>query len=201
MHTHSLPPPPPPPNTHKHTLSFWLPSTLTTVWRTKKKQALSCGTHEAAYIFIISVPYSTSPLDACLLASLFSPQFPWCLTCLQPSSVILHCSGIVKKYALKLLQLNLLIPLSVSLKLYIFDLHFKLYVCFICTFLNFTWWFCPFVLVFFFSSSWVSGGCHTAGNPSVEGGRTLKAAWRASITTGTTLRTWLAGRSWTPPAL
>lgn len=130
-------PSPPPKHTQTHTFLLAAINAHNCL-KDKKKQALSCGTHEAAYIFIISVPYSTSPLDACLLASLFSPQFPWCLTCLQPSSVILHCSGIVKKYALKLLQLNLLIPLSVSLKLYIFDLHFKLYVCFICTFLNFT---------------------------------------------------------------
>lgn len=86
-----------PKQTHTRTHTCFLLAAISAHYCLKdKKQALSCGTHEAAYIFIISVPYSTSPLYACLLASLSSPQFPWCLACLQTSSVPLHCSGIVK---------------------------------------------------------------------------------------------------------
>lgn len=155
------------------------------------------------------------PLDACLLASLSSPQFPWCLTCcLQTATVFLHCFGILKiytaTYSVKLhyILIHYKLIYYAVFSLWIFDydiLRFCGYLCLFC--LMFFRWAIAFsschfgIFVLWFSSSWVLEGCRTAGNPSEEGGRTLKAAWRASITTGTTLRTSLAGRSWTPPAL
>lgn len=168
---HAHPPSRIPPN--KHTLvSFWLPSHYCLK---DKKQALSCGTHEAAYIFIISVPYSTSLLYACLLASLSSPQFPWCLACLQTSSVPLHCSGIGKICTgTSLVKLNNF-SLSLSQSLHLWQWwYFKfcvcVYVCFICIVLNFTWCFVLLFFFLFFLLQLSFGGMPYSGKP-LGGGR------------------------------
>lgn len=169
----------------RRTISFWLPSALTTMSE-GQKTGIKLWKPWSSLHFHYFTALQHFPLDACLLASLSSPQFPWWLTCcLQTATVLLHGSGILKIYTA-----------TYSIKSNYILIYYNFFRMSICIFLMSLW---DFAL--WFSSSWVLGGCRTAGNPSEEGGRTLKAAWRASITTGTTLRTWLAGRSWTPPAL
>lgn len=125
----------------RRTISFWLPSALTTMSE-GQKTGIKLWKPWSSLHFHYFTALQHFPLDACLLVSLSSPQFPWCLTCcLQTTTVLLHCSGILKiytaTYSVKLHYMLICYKLIyyTVFSLWIFDydiLSFCSYLCLFC---------------------------------------------------------------------